>query len=242
MNTSGAPPSRRLGVLFAAAGVVLVATTFGYALVKIAMPSQYGRYLTWIAGRSLGLAAYATLAGLVALGVWTRHPWRLRRKVLHPETVLRAHAALAAATVGLLAGHVVSLVLDRYAGVGWRGILVPGAATYRSGAVALGVVAMYLLVMVSATASLAGRMTGRTWLPVHRVAVVTFALVWVHGVLAGTDTPRLRILYAASGLLVAGLVGTRYGARRAQGDGKAERAILAVPRPLDGTGREAARP
>lgn len=204
-------------VALPAAVTIVAALVFGYVLARDAMPPTVVRYLPWIAGRSLGLAAYGTLFGLVLVGLWTRHPWRLRRKVLHPETLLRTHVALAAATVVLLIGHVVSLVLDKYAGVGLRGMLVPGGATYRPTAVALGVIAMYLLVLVAGTASLAGRLIGRSWLAIHRIAALVFALAWVHGVLAGTDTPRLKIAYAVSGVFVLALAASRYMAGAADG-------------------------
>ena len=210
-----APAVRWWGLVTVSTLVVATAVPAGYALTRWALSSPKARYLPWIAGRSLGLAAFAALTALVALGTWSRHPWRLRRKVLHPETVLRAHVALAAATIVLLAGHIVSLVLDRYAGVGWRGMLVPGAATYRPAGVALGVIALYLLVLVTGTAVLAGRLIGRSWLRVHRVGFAGYALVWVHGVLSGADTPRLEVVYALSGLFVVALAGTRLAAGQA---------------------------
>ncbi|OYV72254.1 MAG: hypothetical protein B7Z72_05170 [Gemmatimonadetes bacterium 21-71-4] len=45
--------------------------------------------------------------------------------MLHAETRLRVHATLATATVTLVAGHLVTLASDKYAGVGWVGAFVP---------------------------------------------------------------------------------------------------------------------
>jgi DMSO/TMAO reductase YedYZ heme-binding membrane subunit len=150
-----------------------------------------------------------------------RHPWRLRQPRSSPTTHLRAHAALAAATGVLVAGHIAALSLDRYAGVGWTGAFVPGQSTYRTAAVAIGTVALYAGVLVGGTAALAGRLFRRAWLPIHRLAAVTFILVWGHAVLAGSDTPSLRAVYGATGALVLGLALSRRLARPRAVDGSA---------------------
>ncbi len=175
----------------------------GYVVARFSAPVIHNRYFPWIMGRTLGLGAYAALVALVLLGMWVRHPWRHRRPVLHPETRLRLHAALGASVVVLVIAHVVALSCDRYAGVGWKGALVPGAASSRPLPVTLGVLAAYGLLAVTVTAALGGRLViGRHWLTVHRLAAPTLLFVWFHGVLAGSDTARLRIVYAVSGGLV----------------------------------------
>jgi DMSO/TMAO reductase YedYZ heme-binding membrane subunit len=106
-------------------------------------------------------------------------------------------------------GHLAFLATDRYAGVGWSGALIPGASHYRQFAVGLGVVALDLMVVIAATARLAGRRGARHWLAFHRLALAVFALVWVHGVLAGIDVAVLRPMYLLTGALVASLAVTR---------------------------------
>lgn len=172
-------------------------------------PSLHSRYLPWITGRSLGIASYACLWALVGLGMAMRHPWRAKVRFPHPESLLRAHAMLGTATVTLVLAHVVFLASDRYAGVGWLGALVPGMSHYRTGAIALGVVSLLLLLVIAATARFAGRRGARHWLAFHRLSAVTFVLVWLHGVLAGTDTAALRLLYLATGTALLVVAGTR---------------------------------
>lgn len=167
------------------------------------------RMLPWIVGRGLGLAAYLTLTALTALGLWLRHPLHIRTRWPSRTAQLWLHATLAATTLALIAGHVVALCLDKYAGVGWRGAVVPGAASYRPTAVAYGSVACYLAVLVMLSTTLAGRLTGRLWLPIHRAAIGVFALVLLHGLTAGSDTARLRVLYVISGACIALLWLTR---------------------------------
>jgi len=91
--------------------------------------------------------------------------------------------------------------MDRYAGVGWWGALIPGMSHYRRGAVAFGVVGFLALVLISATAGLSGRVGTRHWLGIHRCAALVFAVVWAHGVLAGADSALLRPMYVATGVI-----------------------------------------
>ncbi len=205
----GQKPGRRstAGTLFAAFGT-------GFLIVYLCAGPRQNRMLPWIVGRGLGLAAYLALAALVLTGTWFSHPWRLSRPVLHPALLLRVHAVLAAGTVALVGGHILAMVADRYAHVGIAGAVVPGASGYRPAAVALGVVAVYLGLAVGGAAALAGRiLVGRRWLGIHRLAAATFGLTWFHGVLAGSDTPALRLVYAVSGLAVLGATVTRFVAR-----------------------------
>jgi hypothetical protein len=199
--------------------IVIIVLSFAASVIAVRLigPSVHSRYFLWISGRALGLAAYTTLWLLVLVGTWMRHPWRTRLRLGHPETRLRVHAALAVATISLVACHVAVLALDSYAGVGWKGVVIPGAATYRPVAVALGTVALATLLLLTASASLAGRRGTRHWLLVHRLGAANFAMVWLHGVLAGTDGAALRLFYAASGLVWLLLVTTRLGGARDTG-------------------------
>ena len=211
------PPSRAPWLAAGAAAVVVGSLVVAHLVDATAGRVLHDRMLPWIVGRGLGVAAYLALTALAGLGLWFRHPWRRgSRALLRPATVLRAHAALAAATAVLVTGHVVVLALDAYAHVGWAGAFVPGLAHYRPAAVALGTVALELGVLVGASAALAGRLVGRHWLAVHRLAVVAFACAWLHGIEAGSDVASLRWLYLSSGVLVTTLAVSRATARRAE--------------------------
>lgn len=236
----GRPAERLLG---AAGTVGTVACAFGlplaagFGFARAFGPTLQSKYFPWITGRALGIAAYLCLAALVGLGLWMRHPWRFRWPVVHAETRLRLHAALGSATVGLVGAHLVVLASDRYAGVGWLGAFVPGLSRYRSFAVSLGVVALFFMIILLVTARAAGRVGARHWHAYHQLAALTFPVVWLHGVLAGTDTVALRALYVGTGLALGVLGGTRYAARRlADGDvASRQRAHSVQPGPLEDT-------
>jgi hypothetical protein len=193
--------------------VATVAAVVGYAAAAWAHHGLDPHLLPWVVGRGLGLAAYLGLVALTATGLWLRHPWRLRWARPAPLTQMWVHAALAAVTGLLVVGHVVALAADSFAGVGWTGAVVPGASTYRPLAVGLGTLAGYVVLTVGLSVPLAGRVIGRRWLAVHRWGSAAFALVWLHGLLAGSDTPRLRLVYVVTGALVGTLATSRRLAR-----------------------------
>jgi hypothetical protein len=167
----------------------------------------------WILGRAAGVTSYVLLVALVAMGLVLSHPWRNR--VARPSTAtrIRVHVSLAVFTLAFLVLHVLVLATDSYAGVGLRGALLPMGATYRPMPVTLGVIGAYAGLLAGLTAAFAGRVTARVWWPLHKVAALSLAMVWVHAVLAGSDSRPLLVLYLVTGAGVLLLALSRYAAR-----------------------------
>jgi len=199
--------ARTAGLL---AGVLLASLVIGRLVGARGESLLHNRMLPWILGRGLGVAAYLALTGSVVLGLWLRHPWRARLRRPSAAGILWAHVVLAAGSIALVAGHVAALALDRYAGVGWTGVFVPWGAHFKPTPVALGTFALYGLVLVVATAALAGSIGRAVWFPVHSAAVLVFCVSLAHGATAGSDGSTLRWVYAASGLVVVVLQFTRW--------------------------------
>ncbi len=172
--------------------------------------SQYQAQMRlWFAGRATGVTAYVLLTLLVVLGLILSHPvnqstWKLSKR-LFPW-----HENLFVFVVAFLAAHIVSLVLDPYAGVGIQGTFVPGLSSYRSVPVALGSLAMYALLLTGLTARYTKLLPTGWWLKLHRLSLGVFILAWTHGILAGTDSDAFRPLYIATGLAVLGAAAYRY--------------------------------
>jgi len=187
--------------------------------VGIAVAGVVGeRMAPWILGRAAGITSYLLLVALVLLGLLLSHPARARWRRPSAATRIRTHVSLAVFTLVFTVLHVVVLATDKYAGVGWWGVLVPLGSTYRPMPVTLGVVALWAGLAAGLTAALAGRLPRRAWWPVHKVAIVSLLLVWLHGVLAGIDTPLLLTMYVVSGGAVVVVAVSRYttGTVRAQ--------------------------
>lgn len=206
----GAPGRSGTGLAVA----VGIAATAGAGWLAVATIDG-ARAVPWLVARASGLASYVLLLTLVTTGLLLAHPWARRLHRPSPTTRLALHVSLATFTLLFTVLHVVVVAADPWSGVGWRGALVPLASGYRPVAVTLGLLALWAGLVTGVTARLAGRVAGRAWWPVHRVAALTFALVWAHSVLAGTDTAALRGCYAVSGLAVVALALSRYAARTA---------------------------
>ena len=171
------------------------------------------RMAPWIIGRAAGVCSYLLLVCLVLMGLVLSHPWRTR--VRHPNQAsrIRLHVALAAFTLAFIVLHVVVLAMDRYAGVGWWGALLPMRASYRPVATTLGLIGAWSGLIAGVTASFAGRLPRWAWWPLHKVAAVALVLVWLHGVFGGGDTPALLVLYLGTAAVVVAVGVSRYSAR-----------------------------
>ena len=143
--------------------------------------------------------ALVTLAVITGLQLSTR---LVRRPA--PAWVTDVHRFLAGLAVAFLGVHLLGLVADTYVGFGLADILVPFATTYQTTAVALGVVAMYLLLAIEITSLLMKHMSRRVWHGIHLSSYVLFPLATVHGIMVGTD--RHSFLLLASSLLGAAVV------------------------------------
>ena len=198
--------------------IVGLAATLSAAVTGVLMGSAIGvveghRMAPWMIARATGISAYLLLVLLVVLGLLLSHPSRTRIARPNPATRIRLHIVLAALTLALTIAHIVVLATDRFAGVGWRGASLPMQSAYRPVAVTLGVLGAWAGLVVGSTALLAGHLPQRLWWRVHKVAIVALLLVWLHGVLAGGDTPMLRWLYLSTGGLIAVVALSRYAAR-----------------------------
>lgn len=193
---------RRAGAAATTAAVAVAAVAGGWAAGSLVGPEAHSRMFPWIMARATGIGAFLVLGLMVVVGLWFRRPARPGSRQ-HRETLLHLHSALVPALLALIGAHVWALLADRYAGVAPVTLVEPGTSHYRPGPVALGVVATWLLAVIVATAALAGRPVVRhRWAGAHKLAYPAFALVWLHGVLAGSDTPALRWMYVAVGLAV----------------------------------------
>jgi F0F1-type ATP synthase membrane subunit c/vacuolar-type H+-ATPase subunit K len=193
---------------------VAAAAVAGAVAARLVLDALTGRDgVSWVLGRASGLSSYVLMLSLVVTGLVLSHPWARRLRRPGPAARLALHSTLATFTLLFTALHVVILATDPWAQVGWRGALLPMASVYRPVPVTLGVIALWAGLITGVTARWAGRLVGRIWWPVHKVAIGTLGLVWAHSVLAGTDTPLLRVFYLATGIGVAGLAITRYAAR-----------------------------
>ncbi|MEI6624201.1 MAG: hypothetical protein WCP28_20105 [Actinomycetes bacterium] len=200
--------------------LLVVGWTFVSLLGQSAVP--------WVLGRAAGLTSYALLVVLVVFGLFLAHPWRA--KVSWPSTAnrIRLHVSLAVFTLVFTVLHIVVLVTDQYAGVGIKGALLPMASEYRPLPVTFGLLGLYAGLLAGLTAMFASGFARKVWWPIHKFAVVSLILVWIHSVFAGTDSPGIMVFYIGSGLAVLAIAVSRYTAET-----PADRADLTISAPAD---------
>jgi cytochrome b561 len=170
----------------------------------------------WIWLRAAGIGAYGALFLSVAWGLVSTTGVVTKR--ISKASSNRFHASVATTGLVLLGLHLVLLLMHDFVPFDLLDILVPVRSSYRPFGVALGIVAMYALVLVSVTSWVRSRMSTPVWRGIHLLAVPAFILSLLHGVFAGTDTERpwMFAIYAVTGIATLFLVlvrGFSYGYR-----------------------------
>jgi len=170
----------------------------------------------WIWLRAAGIGAYVALFLAVAWGLVSTTGVVTTR--VSKASSNRFHASVATSGLALLGIHLVLLLMHDFVPFDLLDILVPVRSSYRPFGVALGIVAMYSLVVVSVTSWVRSRMSTAVWRGIHLLAVPAFILSLLHGVFAGTDTERpwMFAIYATTGIATLFLVlvrGFAYGYR-----------------------------
>jgi len=207
--------SGRIGGGLYLAAVAIVGLTLIVATDQVvpASSDHQAQLRIWLASRAAGLIGLVLLAFQVVVGLVLSHPvnkttWKLSKR-LFPW-----HENVWIFVLGFLAAHIVSIVVDPFAGVGIGGAFIPGLSSYRSAAVAVGTLSLYALLVTGLTARHTKILPAGAWLTIHRVGIVVFVLAWMHGLLAGTDSMALLALYAALGCVVGGAAAYRYWVTR----------------------------
>ena len=140
----------------------------------------------WYLARATGFVAW----GLLSLSVISGLLFSTRLTHGRPTAawLLDLHRFLAGAGVVFTGLHLLGLVADSYTHFGAVALLVPFGSSWKPGAVALGVVALYLLAAIEITSLLMRRLPRRLWRAVHAASFGLFWTTTFHLLLAGTDT------------------------------------------------------
>lgn len=189
----------------------------------------------WWAARATGLVAWAATAAAVGWGLALSSKVVRRRRI--PAWLLDLHRYLGTLILVFVGVHLAALAFDGYVDFGVRELFVPMASSWKSGAVAWGIVALYLTLLVQISSLLMRRLPRKLWRGVHMLSFAVFATASVHGVLAGTDRARpiVQLVVLAVCMLVLFLLIFRVlGAWGAIADEAVERA--GVPKPAAGVG------
>jgi len=156
----------------------------------------------WYIARSGGIVALGLAGASVLWGLFMTT--RLLNGSPSPKWLLDLHRFLGGAAVIFTAIHVAALMFDSYVGFSWIEVTVPMAAGWKPGAVAWGVVGMWLLLAVELTSLVMKKIPRKAWRLIH---FASYLMVWtgvVHGALAGTDA-RNRVYITGVSLMTLGI-------------------------------------
>jgi predicted ferric reductase len=198
--------TRTLVVLGAILGIVIV---WSSDQIVPATSAYQAQMRIWLFARAAGTTAYLILTFVIAIGLILSHPvnkstWKLSKRIFP------WHENLLVFTVAFTLVHVVTILLDPFAGVSPVGAIVPGLSSFRSVPVALGTLALYGLLIAGLTARYTKVLPAGMWLKIHRLSIVVWGLAWGHGILAGTDTGGFAWLYVLTGLAMVAAAAYRY--------------------------------
>lgn len=139
---------------------------------------------TWLVARAAGLVAF----GLLTLSVWLGLAMSTRLLgARRQRSLLGLHRTLVSTGLGLLALHLGAVLADPVLHFGPAAALVPFAAPWRPAAVAAGVVAGWLSLLLAVSFHLRRWLGARGWRRLHYTSFAAFALALAHGLAAGTD-------------------------------------------------------
>lgn len=157
----------------------------------------------WFLTRSSGIVAWVLLTAAVLFGLIVRT--KVGASPARPPWWLDLHRFLGGLATVFTGVHLATLVADSYVEFGLVDLLVPGASDWKPGAVAWGVVALWLLIAVESTSLLQKRLPRRLWRWVHLTSYPLFWIATFHFLAAGTDAhsrPAILAIMAAGGAVL----------------------------------------
>lgn len=139
--------------------------------------------LAWLVARSAGLVAF----GLLTLSVWLGLGMSTRLAPKRQKQLLNLHRTLAWTGLSMIGLHVGALLWDPTLHFNLFSVLVPGAAGWKPGSVALGVVAGWLTLALAASFRARKWIGQKGWRRLHYASFGAFWLSLGHALLVGTD-------------------------------------------------------
>jgi predicted ferric reductase len=156
----------------------------------------------WYITRAAGLVGYLLLWLSTAWGLAV--PSKIIDPVLKRTFTFDFHQVISLLSIGFIFLHLIVLLFDHYLPFSIAQVLVPFTSSYRPLWVGMGVIAFYLILLVTVTFYLRGRIGTRAFRAIHVLSLVGYLGTTLHGLYAGTDSPLLSVglMYRVSFLSV----------------------------------------
>jgi predicted ferric reductase len=194
----------------------------------------------WYVTRASGIIAYLLLwvSTLLGLAVTSKYLDSMLDRLFTYDF----HEFISLLSLAFTLVHVLVLTLDHYMPYTFAQILVPFTSPYRPFWVGIGVIAFYIIVLVTVTFYLRKHIGTRNFRVIHYLSLLGYLGVTLHGWFSGTDTAlvTMQFVYKGSGLVV--LLWTLYwlillGLRKAEAHRTASLSSARSARVLHGTAR-----
>ena len=141
--------------------------------------------LSWYVARSSGIVAWATVTASILWGLALSS--RLVRKRGTPAWLLDLHRYLGTLSLVFVLIHLGGLWADNFVYFGWQELLLPMSSPWKTGAVAWGIAAFYLLVAIQVTSWLMRHIKRTVWHAIHLTSIGLWITATLHTFLAGQD-------------------------------------------------------
>lgn len=148
--------------------------------------------------------ATPTMSSPESTDTWRTENEQLRQAVETMRVREQAYQTQLELAVALAGFHAFVLLFDSYYIYRLSDLLLPFVSPYRPLWVGLGIIGFYLALLTSASFSWRQWLGAKRWRALHSLTFVAYALVTVHGLTAGTDSPNpgMKAVYMGSSLLV----------------------------------------
>lgn len=161
----------------------------------IALPTAaatVGPSIYWYLTRASGAISLVLLTASVVLGIASIG--RLRAPGVPRFVIDGLHRTASLLAVAFLAIHVITSVLDGFAPISLVDAVIPFAGAYRPVWLGLGAAACDLLLAVTITSLVRGRLGYPAWRGVHWLAYASWPVAVVHGLGTGSDSNKAWML------------------------------------------------
>ncbi len=148
-------------------------------------------HIWWYVSRVSALTAWGLMSFSVVWGVLLAS--RVFRGLDNPAWLKDLHKYLSTLTIVLASVHTTSLMLDPYVKFDVADLLIPGVATFDGAsplvniALAIGVVAMWVMSFVYLTSLVMDKIPRALWKAIHYLSYAIFFAIGIHAAFAGTD-------------------------------------------------------
>jgi predicted ferric reductase len=150
---------------------------------------------TWYLARSGGMVAWVLCSASILWGLLLST--RLIRRRGAPAWILDMHRFLGTLSIIFTVLHLSGLFFDTYQPFTFADLLIPMHAKWKSGAVAWGIIAFYLLAAIQISSWLMRKMSRKVWHAIHLGSFGLFVFATLHSFLAGTDRHNMLVQWVA---------------------------------------------